>query len=346
MTFRLGVYPVMIRRALFFLLAAATLATAQQTPSPPGRLIDLGGYKVHIDCTGHGDPAVILLHGFGDYSFDWALVQPKLAAHTTTCSYDRPGQAWSDPGPAPRGLRTSAGELHALLQRARVKPPYVLVGHSWGGLIARMYAHLYPREIAGMVLVDSTHEDEYLWFNGKVIRPRFLSDDEWADLTKPRPRPEPNAAPTDTTKAVTPPPPRITTLDPPFDKLPPDVQKLQLWAMSLPFSKARFEGGDSVDMRQDFLGMYEIDTESKHPRNQVPLIVLSKSPGLDNDDDYTPEQLAWNRDLQRHLTALSTNSRHVVVERSGHHIQLDQPDAVVSAVLHVLDAAKHHRHLN
>jgi pimeloyl-ACP methyl ester carboxylesterase len=139
-------------------LQLACVVSAQQNPVPaaPGRLIDLGGFKVHIYCVGNGAPPVIFLHGLGDYSFDWALVQPEIAAHTETCAYDRPGQAWSEPGPASRGVCTSAHELHLLLQRSKIKGPYILVGHSWGGLIARMFAHEYPNEVAGMVLVDST----------------------------------------------------------------------------------------------------------------------------------------------------------------------------------------------
>lgn len=332
--------------AFTFYIAGLAIAQRNPVPGAPGELIDLGGYKVQINCNGHGGPAIILLHGFGDYSFDWALVQPKLAAQTTTCSYDRPGQAWSDPGPAPRGLATSANELHTVLDRAGIKPPYVLVGHSWGGLIARMYAHQYRKEVAGLVLVDSAHEDEYVWLDGNIIRPRFFTDQQWADLMAPKPEPPPKPLGTTDSKPAAPLMVRKTiTLDPPFDKLPPEAQKLQLWAMSLPFSKARIEGGDFTDMRQDFLAMYKIRSASEHPLDSLPLIVISKSPELDNDDDYKPEQLAWNRALQAGLATLSTNSKQIVAQHSGHHIQLDQPDLVISAVLRIVDSVRHRRPL-
>jgi pimeloyl-ACP methyl ester carboxylesterase len=332
---------------LTVMLQLTGLAAAQQgaAPAPPGRLIDLGGFQVHIHCVGHGRPPVIFLHGLGDYSFVWALVQPALAERTEACAYDRPGQAWSEPGPKPRGISTSARELHLLLQRAGVRGPYVLVGHSWGGLIARMYAHEYPQEVAGMVLVDSAHEDEYLWLNGKIIRPRFMADQEWADLMHPQ-KAAPAGPPSGPApQAAAPSQRRVPKLFPPYDKLPLDSQALMIWTMSLPWTKARDEGGDAGDMRQDLISMYRIRAGSDHSLGSIPLIVLSKTPGVDDDDDYAKDQLVWNRGLQEDLATLSTNSEHKVVDHSGHSIHLDQPEAVIAAVRRVLSAVKHKRTL-
>lgn len=329
-----------------FLIGLSSIASEAQnsTPDPPGTLIDLGGTHVHIYCAGSGSPPVVFLHGLGDYSFDWALIQPRVAEKTKACAYDRPAQAWSQPGPPPRGIKTSAHELHLLLQRSNIDGPYILVGHSWGGLIARMYANEYPKEVAGMVLVDSTHEDEYLWINGKIIRPRFMTEDEWSALTKPKKAA--NKAPSDdSVKQNGPPSPAVAKLEAPFDKLSPDVQKLRMWAMSQPFSKARFEGGDTLDFRSDFIDMHKVTAQSDHPLQNIPLIVLSKTPSIDNDDDYTPDQLAWNQTLQAPLARLSTNSGHIVADHSGHHIQLDEPDIVTASIFRVIDSVKHHRPL-
>jgi pimeloyl-ACP methyl ester carboxylesterase len=105
--------------------------------------VDVGGFRLHLNCIGRGAPTVVLESGAGDFSFDWALVQPSVAELTRVCSYDRAGYGWSDPGPTPRTLEQLALELHALLERAGEKQPIVLVAHSFGGLIARTYPSRY-----------------------------------------------------------------------------------------------------------------------------------------------------------------------------------------------------------
>src|SRR5262245_39082736 len=167
--------------ALIVFLICWPLMVAAQTPvpappfAPPGKLIDIGGYRLHLNCTGNKSPTVVLIAGAGDFSFDWSLVQPGIAQFARVCSYDRAGFAWSDPGPTPRTMKQEAFELHTLLRAARIKGPYLLVGHSLGGLITRIYLDQYPPEVAGIVLLDSTHEDTTLMINGKLVHMRELA---------------------------------------------------------------------------------------------------------------------------------------------------------------------------
>jgi alpha/beta hydrolase family protein len=127
---------------------------------PPGELVDVGGHSLHINCVGEGSPTVILESGSGAMSVDWANIQPEVADTTRVCAYDRAGSGWSEPGPGPDDPQQIAGELHTLLGNAGIDGPYVLVGHSFGGLYVRMYAYQYPNEVEGMVLVDSSHPEQ------------------------------------------------------------------------------------------------------------------------------------------------------------------------------------------
>ena len=132
----------------------------QRIYPPPGELVDVGGHSLHINCVGEGSPTVILESGLGTMSVDWANIQPEGANTTRVCTYDRAGTGWSEPGPGPGDPQQIAGELHTLLGNAGIDGPYVLVGHSFGGLYVRMYDDLYPNEVEGMVLVDSSHPEQ------------------------------------------------------------------------------------------------------------------------------------------------------------------------------------------
>ena len=139
---------------------------------PPGELVDVGGHSLHISCVGEGSPTVFLESGSGATSVDWANIQPEVANTTRVCAYDRAGSGWSEPGPGPGDPQQIAGELHTLLGNAGIDGPYVLVGHSFGGLYVRMYAELYPNEVEGMVLVDSSHPEQSARSAGAQTTPK------------------------------------------------------------------------------------------------------------------------------------------------------------------------------
>src|SRR5436190_614794 len=145
----------------------ALVAAAATPPKPPGKLVDLGGHRLHLCCTGKGSPTVVVENGLGDFSFDWILVQSRVSGFTRICTYDRAGYAWSDPGPRPRTFAQLNLELRDALAKLGEKAPYVLVGHSFGGPVVRQYALTYPGEVVGMILVDSVHEDQRVPIAGK-----------------------------------------------------------------------------------------------------------------------------------------------------------------------------------
>jgi pimeloyl-ACP methyl ester carboxylesterase len=130
-------------------------ADARSDPIP-GQLIDVGGHSLHLSCTGSGSPTVVLEPGAGGISSDLALIAEAVARDTRVCVYDRAGRGWSEPADPPQDATQIATDLHTLLHRGDVPGPYVLAGHSFGGLYTLTFAARYPNEVAGMVLVDST----------------------------------------------------------------------------------------------------------------------------------------------------------------------------------------------
>ncbi|MEZ4862159.1 MAG: alpha/beta hydrolase [Caldilineaceae bacterium] len=160
----------------------ATLSSTVTAPAPvtvtapvtsttvvDGLMVQVNGHQLALYCMGTGTPTVILEAGLGGDHQSWAWVQPPVARLTRVCSYDRAGLGASDPGPKPRTGLTVAQELHQLLRTAGEAGPYVLVGHSFGGLFTRLYAHHYPDAVIGMVLVDAVHED--WWRRAQALLP-------------------------------------------------------------------------------------------------------------------------------------------------------------------------------
>ena len=343
------------RRPLVLFLAFLTFAGPARCfapsendsdPAPPGRLTDLGGYRLHMNVSGAGGPAVVLIAGAGDHSFDWALVQPAVSKFTRVCSYDRAGFAWSDPGPTPRTMKQEAFELRLLLRKAGIKPPYVLVGHSLGGLVARIYAEQFPTEVAGIVFVDSTHEDTVLSLNGKLTHMRELAKDvpippvQTMKSSPPKPPMEEDKKQAEQNTAIFGPP----KIGPPFDKLPPEVQKLRLWALSHP----KLTAAADTFLAEELQGLYLARMKTRCPFGDRPLITLvgmaEPIPGPETEE----MKRLWEEKRQQKagLVSLSRNSKCIFADKSGHHVQLDEPELVVAAIRGVVAAVRHHKRLN
>jgi pimeloyl-ACP methyl ester carboxylesterase len=328
--------------AAIAVVAGCLSALAQSTPpqpiAPPGKLVDAGGHRLHINCTGQGSPTVVLEAGARDFSLVWALVQPHAAQSTRTCSYDRAGYAWSEAGPEPRTIAQIVLELHTLLENAGEKGPYVLVGASLGGPIVRVFANTYPKDVSGMVLVDSMHEDGMLFINNKMTRIRETSQKR--DVPAPQATMKTGAESAEplVMRSL-----RITTLGAgnARGKLPPDLQRV--WTIARKQDKYKHATDSEFLFLPEELDRLHTETAAKpQPLGSKPLIVLTREAAFNRaTDGVSAAELDGDRkSLQEKLAGLSLNSRFFVVKNSGHEIHLYQPDVVSDAIREVVQAAK------
>jgi pimeloyl-ACP methyl ester carboxylesterase len=316
----------------------AVAATTATQPKPPGRLVDLGGHRLHVNCTGKGSPVVVVENGLGDFSFDWVLVQSRVERFTRICTYDRAGYAWSDPGPKPRTFAQLNLELRDALTKLGERGPFVLVGHSFGGPVVRNFATTYPKEVAGMVLVDSAQEDLRVAIQGKAVRLRDGAQGK--KIPPPHEEMREGDRPASRAAAV---PPAEQSLDPLYQHLPPAEQKLHLWAQALP-ELDEAESDQREWSTEYFAAMHR--TPQAGSLGAIPLIVLTRAEGgYGNDLDIPAAQIDQERkDGQAKLAQLSSNSKQIIV-RSGHNMHLEAPEEVAAAIREVVEAVRHHRKL-
>ena len=269
---------------------------------PSGSLVGLNGRQVHVRCAGEGSPTVILEAGLPASSLTWMSVFSEIAEFTRVCTYDRPGYGWSDPAASPRTAETIVQELRMLLQTADIAPPYVLVGHSFGGLLMQLYGTRFPNDFEGMVLVDSSHPNqahrtldlEQIEGIARVLK--LLGPLGVARLVLPVPAGDP-------------------------DSRDSSVRHLEK-ELLMSNRSLRTVVAEMSALRQSLsqVALSSTDFGSK------PLVVLTE--GRLRDE-------FWH-ELQADLAGLSTNSEWNVVEGAGHFIQHDRPDAVVDAVRRVI----------
>jgi pimeloyl-ACP methyl ester carboxylesterase len=293
-----------------------------QSYPPPGRLIDVGGRKLHLNCSGKGRQTVILMAGGNAFSIDWALVQPKVAESTRVCSYDRAGLAWSDSGAADETVEQTISDLHKLLRAAGEKRPYLLVGASIGGIFIQAYQRAFPREVAGLVFTNSSNKV------GKAVKGK--SGLIW-DLTEDELR---LAYPLPATVTKGPMPTRERE---PFDRLPPQLQAIRLWLdVRLWDQWDRGKVGPESDLswRKEFLREFEETKADKKPLGKLPVIVLSSGPIASERERRSRDGAAARLDF------LSSNSLHVTATGSGHEIHLYQPDLVVQSLVRAVSAVR------
>jgi pimeloyl-ACP methyl ester carboxylesterase len=322
------------------IVAAATIALAalqdarSAPPAPPGRLVDIGGQRIHITCTGAGSPTVLLENGTGDFSVIWALVQPPVAEFTRVCSYDRGGYAWSDPGTRPRTFAQLALESRQALRALDVPPPYVLVGQSYGGLVVRGFARQYRSDVAAMVLVDAVHEDQQVVYGGQPHRIResatgraFPTPRISLDLDLVR---QANGRVTDS-----------SALEPPLDRMPASAQGIWRWAQAQLLASLAQQA--EMDWSPEELKrMHDERIGHRATLGDLPLTVLARTTGgYPAGMTISPADLERERrNLQEDLAALSARGRLIYTPHSGHNIHLEDPDLVVRAIRDAVSGAR------
>jgi pimeloyl-ACP methyl ester carboxylesterase len=282
--------------------SAAERADARANP-PPGQMVDVGGHRLHINCAGTGSPTVVIEAGLGDWSAAWSSwVQPEAAKTTRVCTYDRAGYGHSEPGPLPRTAAQFAQELHTALQGGQIPGPYVLVGHSAGGLSVRVFAHDYPADVAGVVLIDSMSPGDAGATPSQMTLPSGIG---WV-LTLP--------ARIGALRLLTGP----LHLKP---HVAPEVaESYDAFSVTPQFLQAYLDEFMGVPVSQAQAGVVT-------SFGALPLIVLSR--GLDQD----PEWMEGQTDLLQ----LSSTSEQLIAATSGHNIEYDQPDAAVGAIVKMVE---------
>jgi pimeloyl-ACP methyl ester carboxylesterase len=284
-----------------------TIASAVDASSypPPGKLLDVGGYRVHLYCTGtvrSGSPTVILEAGNGGTALYWSKVQPAVASFTRVCSYDRAGYGWSDDGPKPRTSERIVRELHTLLVKAGIPGPYVLVGHSFGGLTIRLYASTYPAEAVGLILVDAMHEDQF-------VRQPQMRPNDWLSMQLCR----------------------FGLLrllggsNQGISEYFPSAVQEQVKAQVYQTRSCQTAYDEVTAFDESFT---QVRTTRMHQTlEHLPVVILTHGIPEEGNQGYA----GWQA-LQHDLVGLSAKSTQIIATRSGHDIMLQQPELVIAAI--------------
>ncbi|UCD24758.1 MAG: alpha/beta hydrolase [Gemmatimonadota bacterium] len=310
--------------------AAASAGDRKRYP-PLGTLVDIGERALHLHCVGEGSPTVVFEAGAGGGVLDWTLVQDEVGEFTRACAYDRAGIGWSDAASRPLSKAEVSTNLHDLLDNGDVDGPLVLVGHSLGGFYVRSFAESWPDRVAGMVLVESSHENQ-----ARRMPPEVME----AQLGMMR--------------VLT-----MCRMLAPFG-----LMRLAKFAdgftEGLPFTEERREAVIAVMNRTGYCAGLaneleaamadSAETDPPTPLGDLPLIVLSAGiqdtlpPAEFSGSGVTPDIMratnaVWNQ-MQAELAGLSTRGVHEIATESEHYIQFDQPDLVVDAVRRVVMQAR------
>lgn len=291
---------------------------------PPGRLVAVGNFRLHIDCVGERPPTVVVVPGTGVWSAQWSLIQRDLAKDARVCTYDRAGFGWSDSANSPQTALQAALELHELLASASESSPYLLVGESYGGYVVRLFHEKYPHQVAGIVLVESAHERQ------------------WKEIPQAKSLLEQAAPKLKTAVLLS----RLAFFrwkvsDSGAD-LPEGVRA------SFRAAQAHTETFQAILAELDGVFASTQQVSETHRLGSLPLVVVSAGCSFNKfvTADKEPQLDQMNRkwlQLQQELAGLSDNSVHLVSPKATHGIAREQPDLVAKAIRQTLQLARSHQ---
>ncbi len=293
--------------AVFLILLSIEPIASLGNPVPPGRLIDVGGFNMHIYCTGEGGPIVILDAGLGHGTVYWSQVQDGISKHTRVCSYDRAGMGWSESGPKLRTYMKVTDELHTLLASSGEEGPFVLVGHSAGAHTVRFFVQDYPNKVAGIVLEDAANE-RVLTRENLAPGVKMMQDASLAARLGYFRINEGSLA-------------MMAGIEIPAELKP----YLHILYNSKTFATSADEL-EAMPVTAEAIA----PTKYQGAWKDLPAIVLTA--------DNEMGRMLGMHEHHRQLAALSTKGEQILVN-SSHNIHIDQPDVVIQAVLKVVDAA-------
>jgi pimeloyl-ACP methyl ester carboxylesterase len=297
---------------------------------PVGEMVDMGGYRLHLQRLGVGSPTVVLEAGQGGAGLIWEPVMQEIARFTQVVAYDRAGLGWSDPSPRPRTAEAMVDELHSLLEKAGIPGPYVLVGWSTGAMNVRLFAHRYPGEVVGLVLVDPAHEDQFapeplagafrkmrgmmpLMFGFRKLLVRSGLPARFPGLAKSDPILGDGAGLPDKTRET---------------------------LRALLYSDPKFYDALAKEMEHLPASQEQLRTAQIKDFGDLPLVVLShgKVQAM-MTPELTDLMEATIQRLHQEMADSSTAGRRVIIPEATHNIPLEHPDSVVKAVQDVIQAA-------
>lgn len=314
-------------------------ADARDMPySQAQRMVDIDhGRRLNLYCVGQGSPTVVFDAGLGGNTASWDLVQPLIAQHTRACSYDRAGLGFSDPATRPGTSANIVDDLHRLLEAAGIKPPYILVGHSYGGMNVRLYADDYTAEIAGMVLVDPSSEDEDARESQIDDQAEKAKSDEFQAKSLEG-KHQCVAVAQDR---------RLVRGSAMYKQCMPEP--VAHWSADMNTVMLR-HSAEASNQRAVLSELENFDTASadelraaRHSLGDMPLVVLTRWPPPPGSDQTQERRDALNKlwsSLHDEIAAESARGVNRTVPGSGHFIEWDRPDVVVDSILEVLAEAR------